>query len=427
MGDFIEDYISYNVDTEANYICHRWTAIALLGAVLGRNAYLQHGGNRIFPNVYVMLIGEPAARKSTAIKAGKKLLGASGYDSFSADYTTKEKLLLDMEGLDDEGILLDKSTGKVKYDDVMAKNLWGEDEISSPKEMFIVADEWNDFAGQNNINLYTTLGTFWDWDDPVRPYTHRLKNSKSVSIFQPTVSIIGGNTHENFAKAFPPETLGIGFLSRMLLVYCEHSGRQITFPFPPKQEDTDALTDRIRQYRTYNYGALRISQEALTMLDKIYKGWLGVNDVRFRHFNSRRFTHLLKLSIIHLISACGDELTTAHIIQANTVLACAEQLMPRALGEFGKSKNSDVTTKIITLLEAAHKPLTVKDLFRYVHQDLEKPQQLIEMLQSLQTADKAMWVKSPMGGGGWLAKKEAHKPLDYVDFSLLTEDERKLL
>ena len=48
-----------------------------------------------------MLIGHPGARKSAAIKAARKIISGAGYSTYSAEKTSKEKFLLDLEGAED--------------------------------------------------------------------------------------------------------------------------------------------------------------------------------------------------------------------------------------------------------------------------------------------------------------------------------------
>jgi hypothetical protein len=43
-----------------------------------------------------------------------------------------------------------------------------------------------------NLDFLSTLGALWDWDDEGATYKQRFKNSKSISIFQPTISLLGG-------------------------------------------------------------------------------------------------------------------------------------------------------------------------------------------------------------------------------------------
>jgi hypothetical protein len=98
--DFISAYLDYIGETEAPTLYHRWCALAALGTYLGRQYSLKFGHSNLHTNLYVMLIGVPATRKSTAIKIAKKLMVSAGYSHLSSDRTSKEKFLLDLAGED---------------------------------------------------------------------------------------------------------------------------------------------------------------------------------------------------------------------------------------------------------------------------------------------------------------------------------------
>lgn len=422
MDNFIDAYIRYREETEPQYIYHRWCAISVIAALLGRNFYLQHGNFRVFPNLYCMLLGESGTRKSTAIKLSKKLLSGIGYDKFSADKTSKEKFLLDLEGLPDEQ---DIKEGKVSsYDAITEANLWGSGETNGiAREVFIVSDEFNEFIGAGNLDFCSTLGNLWDWDDEKIPFKQRLKNSRSVSIWQPTVNILGGNTPENYARAFPPEIMGQGFLRRLLHIHGERSGRQYTFPPEPSQVQTAELLQQLQSIQLKVTGKATIESSALEILDAIYKSWNEIPDIRFKSYSNSRFTQLLKLCLIIAAADTNTSISRAAVIHANTTLAAAEQLMPKALGEFGKSKNSDVANKLISVIENAKGAVTAKTLWKAVQKDLEKPTDLSSIMQSLQAADRVQWVKDH----GWLLKKEVKKEPEFVEWSLLTTEEQEMM
>lgn len=424
----MDTYIKYVEETEPPYNYHRWAALSSIGALLGRSFWLQFGHSRIFPNLYVLLQGEPASRKSTAIKLNRKLISASGYDLFAADKSSKEKFLLDLEGgeieqLEKEAVVHVNGRKKALYDAMTSINLWGnEDGFKDPKEVFISADEFKEFTGTANLEFLTTLGNLWDWDSEV-PFSQRFKNSRSISIYQPTVSILGGTTPEDFARIFPPEAIGIGFLSRLLIIYGKRSGRKYPFPPSPRTEDTDVLTTYCKHIRSCSYGEANLSPEAKNILSKIYMNWPEIEDVRFKAYHQRRYTQLLKLCLI--ISAMRDTKTINEqcVIEANTYLSAAEHNMPRAVGEFGKGKNSDVTNTIMEVLSTTTKAMKWRDIWPLVSKDLDKPTQLHDILVNLTAADKIFAIK----GGGYLAKAKKQQKLDFVDFGVLTQEEREML
>jgi hypothetical protein len=109
------------------------------------------------------------------------------------------------------------------------------------------------------------------------------------------------------------------------------------------------------------------------------------------------------------------------VIEANTLLHHTESLMPKALGQFGRARNSDVTHKIMSVLANADKPLSVKELWSFLISDMEKVDDLATQLRNLMTADMIFAV-----GGKYLAKPRRVVEVDgdTVDYNYLTIEER---
>jgi hypothetical protein len=411
-GDnFITQYLQYVGETEAPIFYHRWSMLSAVGAYLGRQYSFPFGHSELFPNLYVMLIGDPGTRKSTAIKLAKKILTGAGYTTISADRSSKEKFIMDLAG--------EESDTAGSIDDVLDANLWGrENAEGKDAEMFIACDEFNDFIGLGNLEFISLLGTMWDF---AGDYKHRTKTSKSIAVHNPTISILGGNTPVSFANAFPPDTLGQGFFSRLLLVYGESTGKKIPFPEIPSVAATGTITRELQRIKLTSRGQAKISPKARDLLVKIYNTYKPIDDARFISYSNRRFTHLLKLCLV--ISAChySCSIEEHHVVEANTLLTHTEHLMPKGLGQFGKARNSDVTHKIMTVLSDATSPLQVKDIWKHVHNDMEKLNDLVDMLRNLLAADKIFNVN-----GGYLAKARRIVEVsnDMVDYSYLTEEER---
>jgi len=415
--DLFSLYFELTKDTESPQIFHRWTCISIISALLGRQVWVPFGAFRIFPNQYIMLIGEAGSRKSVAIKYGKKLLSRAGYSTFAAEKTTKEKFLLDLEGLEE----LD---GKEMTDVGVMQSLFNTDVNSmEPKEVYIVADEFNDFMRCGDMEFHSMLGALWDYDDETGQYKQRLKNSKSIAIYQPTINIFGGNTHEGFAEMFPPQAIGQGFLSRMLLIFSEPSGRKIAWPEKPSAEKEDLFIKALQQIKTKMNGPLSLSARAKEILTVLYNTYEGFTDVRFTSYFTRRYTHLIKLCIV-CAAAKGKSLIDTHeVMLANTILAYTEHFMPKALGEFGKAKNADVANRILGILQKSLTPIDGPELWKQVSSDLNAQEELQKLLAGLLTAGKVQWIKRTGNGvQGWMiVRKQLGGKQLYIDWNMLPE------
>lgn len=413
--DFFSLYLEYTSKTESPTFFNRWTAITCLAAYLGRNIHFNHGHFTLYPNLYCMLIGSPGTKKSSAIKIGAKLLKQAGYTTFAARKTRQEKFLLDLAEQSED------PTGEGL--DILEENLFGATDYESrpPSECFVAADEFNNFIGLGNIEFMSILGELWDYEGV---YDYKLKNSKSVHIPNPTISILGGNTPTGLNQAFPPEAIGQGFFSRLLLVYAEPSGIKFTIPPPPDLVLQKQLINMLHRIKAKISGEITISKKAIFLLDIIYHKWEGIDDVRFEHYTNRRLTHLIKLCLVVTAARLAKEITEQIVIYSNTILTFTESLMPKALGEFGKAKNSGVTHKIMQLMDVTNKPLSLQELWKHVHTDLERREQIVEILGNLIVADKIQSVQD-----GYLPmKRKIVKGIEgAVDWELLSKSEKDLL
>lgn len=376
MLDYFASYLQYAGagQSEPPIIFHRWTAASIVGALLGRQAYIPFGHSKIYPNQYIMFMGSAGSRKSSAINIGAKLLKAQGYTRFASDRTSKERFLMDMmQGFEEAEDI----------EDLIELTL------DEPSEMFIVAEEFTDFTGEGNSEFITMLTKLWDNPDE---YKQPKLHGKSAEVCKPTVNILSGNTPQNFALAFPAAALGNGFLSRIILVHGDTSGRKVTFPAAPDEVIKQGLIHHLKQIKQVCCGEFIITQEGRALCERIYTEFVELDDARFKSYSTRRFTHLLKLSIILAATRLSTTIEVEDILRSNTMLHVTEGKMPKALGEFGKSKFSDVTNTILEVLDHTHVPLNSTALWKRVSKDLTKITELAEILKGLVHAERIQQV-----------------------------------
>jgi len=397
---YFHDYIGIRDNTEAPANIHRWCAISLLGAMLGRQFYYPFGHAPLMPNQYIQIIGVPATRKSTAIKQAKKLLQAYGFEHFAPEKVSLEKFLMEMHeatwGSNEE----EQATS------ILEENLFG---TANPKEQaanmtiaesYIASDEFVDFIGRNNLDFISLLGTLWDY---VGVYDRKLKHSKPVYINEPIISILAGNTPTGFNQAFPPDVQGQGFFSRLLLIAANPSGKKVYPIRPPSESAVNNLTSYMTEIQKCCIGTAKILPETDNLLSHIYHTWEPIRDPRFEHYSGRRFSHLIKLSLIMAASRISATVTPDDVLLANTILTYAEHDMPKAMGEFGKSRYSAVAQKIVEFVNSSTVPVTITAVSKVIYNDLDNLSSLTGIMQGLYNADKLQTID------GFICPKHAIK------------------
>jgi hypothetical protein len=395
--DFFEHYFDYVGKSEAPNCYHRWCAIATISALVGRNVHLPFGHKPIYPNQYILLVGAPGTRKNTALNISKDILTRSGYTTFGRDRSSLERFLVDM-------------IKKISPEDDLEN--WNIDE---PSEVTIAHGEFLDFIGQGNMDFLTLLTNLWD-NLPV--YEHPKLHGKSVVVYKPTVNILGGATVKGIGMAIPPEAIGTGILSRLILVHSEPTDTRITFPEEVEEEAAQRLVDHCVQMKALT-GRMDRTKNAEKYLDKMYKTYPGLEDGRFQDYSARRFTHLLKLTMLMAISRLSLTMDIEDALKANTILHHTELRMNKALGEFGKSKYSDVSNTIMEYLGKQSAPASHTQLWKIVSKDLNDPKELGTIMKNLLHGEKIQVVTAVGGKQGYLPKIREHKEWDK---DLLLED-----
>lgn len=335
-----------------------------------------------------------------------------GYDHFSADRTSKEALWLDMQSEQEKNMEAYLGEGLEEL------------EINIPTELYIVADEFNDFMGVRNEEFQTALTKMWD---SLPEYKTRAKNSASTSIYKPTVNILGGNTPGGLSKGFGVEAINGGFFSRVLFVHAEATGTKIAFPESPPGDIKLQLLSRLRKLADLE-GGIELSKETRKLLSEIYHKYPGIPDRRFNYYQTRRHTNLLKLCIIMAATRNTLALSVEDVVKANTLLHVTELQMPQAFGEFGLAKNAEVTNTVMDIIRTATKrgkPISAHDIWKQVYQDLQDQKDLSQILSGLIKAEKVQQARSGVGTGFLLKQKYTTQWEDgLIDYSVLTEEEK---
>lgn len=405
--DFFAEYFKYVGKTEAPNIFHRWCGLSVLSSLVGRDLVFPFGHKPLYANQYILLVGMPGTRKSSAIGIARSILEGAGYTTFAKDRSSKERFFADMvrKFSEDEDLI----------DLVM----------DAPSEMLISNGEFLDFIGQGDMQFLTALTNLWD-NLPI--YEHPKMNRKDIVIMKPTLNILGGATVKGLGMAMPPEALGTGLLSRLILIHSDPTGKKIAFPEEVPPEAKDTLVEMLLQlkYIASSSTIMEKTDGAEKVLETMYSDCVELEDGRFADYAGRRFTHLLKVTMLIALSNGRTKIATEDALIANTVLYEAERGMPKALGEFGKSRYSDVANTIIEALNKTHKPLSHNEIWKLVANDLPDSKDLGTVMKNLITSEKVQ-ILTIAGKQGYMPLRRVHrewkKELLLEDY--LTMEERR--
>lgn len=370
-NETIKKYLKLVSQTEPPVLHHIWALVSMMSANLGRRTWFEFGPMPILPNQYILLVGDPGVRKSTAMSLAKKLIKGNANIRLAPDDTGGQR----------QGLITAMLDGDDNDISKMLEGLDGVDEdvdiVSIDPEdrhtMYCYASEFASFIGQGSYEMVTFLTKMWDGED----HNYTLKNSKAV-LEKPLLNILGGTTPTALASALPMEVVGQGFLSRVVLVYAE-SAIKIARPQPIDEQGLAELR-KLFTYVGNNFrGPFKETANASKLIDDCYFKQNKIEDTRFVYYQTRRHTHLIKLVMAMAALRGSQEIISEDVEDAQTLLTLTEESMPNALGEFGLSPLGLARQKLLDYINASADPFTANNLWSLMQRDMK----LVDFTQTL--------------------------------------------
>jgi energy-coupling factor transporter ATP-binding protein EcfA2 len=395
-------------DTESPRIFHIWSAVFAISASLGRRCWLPFGTFDIFPNQYILLVGTPGTRKSTAASLGRKLLKQATGVQFAPSDTggQRQGLLNALFGEESQAKEFLNGAQLGARENTIASltmldsisNEPDDEELVAVAEadrhhLAVVASEFSRFIGQHNLSMLDFLGEVgYDGED----YEYKTRQT-NVVLKNPLMNILGCTTPTMLNNSMPPAAGGQGFLSRMILVYGTRKYKQVPRPRAPDLELVGKVKERLNDAYHRLSGPFVETDDGRAFCESLYNHSLEIADSRFGYYGERRYTHLIKLSMC-LASSRGDStITKSDYEEANRILSATERGMPDALGEFGLNPLALLKQEILEQLRATQGPLTMEQVVAMFHRDA-RSREIAEVVNDLVKLGQVKLSQLPTGG-----------------------------
>ena len=189
LPNWLEAYMAFTISLESPDEYHTWTALSTIGGAVRRRAFFDMGHFRLYPNLYVVLVG-PAGRckKSTAMRVGRSMLANLPGIKFTTDSVTREKLIQDLS----------------------------QSYVDGHASMTAYSTEFASLLASSAMDMVVFLTDIFDTPEE---WAHSSKTGGTVKIKQPFLNLLGATTPDWISKAMPLDTIGIGLTSRIIFVF----------------------------------------------------------------------------------------------------------------------------------------------------------------------------------------------------------------
>jgi energy-coupling factor transporter ATP-binding protein EcfA2 len=395
----LEKWRHYLKDLESPDLFIDWSFYSLISAALQRRVWLYPDSMAIYPNIFTLLVGPPAAGKSRVISQvadvikNEKLMEPNLEKNnmvpmfpCGADTTTQESLLRFMR---DDCIRTFKIPDKRLGGTATKKR--------SHHSICFMVEELGVLFRKNSEDMVNMLNQFYD----SRSYHYKSKHQGSDDITNICVTMLGGTTPSFIREAFSDKIISQGFTSRVIVVF-GHAPRFFR-QFP-------GLTDQQRQCRKdiidtlYNLhdicGEVSLSKEAQEWHKELYEsGELyskRVNkDPRLDNYYGRKNVHLLKTAmLIHFADHKSMEISLNDMQRAFKLLTITEHKMHEAFNTVGRNPIGEITKHILRYIIDADSGVRYKKLWLKFVSEITK-QELDQVLEFLVTTEQVD------NNGGW--------------------------
>jgi hypothetical protein len=378
-------YFDLSEVTEPSKTLHRWCAVSLIAGVVGNNLYVRHGNTKLYPNLYIVLLGTLSSKYPAAIDLLKSVYASSSREVIIGD----------------------------------AKAIWAALESKQPQDKIIEAkldDKQPDLATfTNGISLVNKdleiLQNGWNHEGFLEALGSK---NRPVSFINPRLNLLLSCTPDLFASVFPSNNVNTHLLSQLLVVNGGNPRKKIAWPLPYDAILLKRMRDDLAKLAGMN-GEMTISHEAKELLTIMYNNWVPIADSRLMAYASNRHIQLIKLTMILAASKYSMAISKADVFEAAKILQFAESQMPIALGEYGVDKQSHIRGRIMHLLNSRFpETSSLGDIYKAVQQDVKNFTEAADMVHALVMAGKIVGSNKTFAPVNQLAYFDKHSmSLDY--------------
>lgn len=391
---FVTDLIYMLRGTEAPTMFVYWAAMAIISAVVKREAHLKWFYEHLYTNLYVILVGTAGiVKKSSIVSLASALIqtleSLIDDDKFRAqkrlrvlyDKATPEALLEAMEVDRDDRRIVDIDGKAVRDEDGHTQYIEGTSEILIVlPEMGVMINKqsYNESMITNLIRLYDTDG-FFEW---------QTKGGGKKRLTGLHTNMIAATTTDGFKDSIPNAALGDGFISRCIIVYQENTTRRFFPPIPvPSAPDINELRRRLGWIANNAKGEYILTTDAQEYCWEWYNRHRDSieRDISSAGPKSRIPTNLLKVALLLKIQAYDVEdnvIDVSYVRDAARLLRYTYSLSPMIVQEI-RGEGYHKWIKTVESYLKRHGASTRKTLLQNTRVNAEDLSAVLEYLQSI--------------------------------------------
>ena len=197
LSNWAESFLEYTSILPSPEIFRRWTAYVTIAGALDRRVWTEIQGLEMYPNLFVILTGPPAAGKSVSVSEAKRLWVETKLFNVAPSGMTKAAFIDQM---------IHKTHSFVVDGHTRMCNT-----------MLVPAPEFSHLMPDYDAKFTSVVNDAYDCNPTLEDRTRGGK--QLIVVNRPCVSILAGTTPQFLGNLFPDRAYGEGFVSRIIMIY----------------------------------------------------------------------------------------------------------------------------------------------------------------------------------------------------------------
>lgn len=368
---YLKDYLFYNSGNECPENFHIFGALGLVSSVINRKVYIDWPPNRIYTNLYILLVGDQGSRKGVA----KSCMYNALVQHFpavprGASTTTPQAITKRLASSDCTVAFRDEN-----------------DIVTNVHAITFCISEFKHFLGINMSGMIDLLTDAYDEVYIEADY----KNTGNDPIERPYIVLLACETPDWVLERMKNTIISGGFARRLIPVFEKSIRMPIPTPYvtPDMQAAMDRCITKLKSAST-KVGKMGFTPEAKEYYEKWYMAHFKrpPSDPLMKGFHSSHHTQLLKIACLLTLVDREEMLLTVEYIQLAQALL--ERVLP-GMEELFKGAGRNVlalpTQRILQWLQTKGGKVLEKELRMFGCRDMD-PRELESTILHLQRTEQ---------------------------------------
>lgn len=248
---WIEHLLKVTKESESPRRYYYWAGLSAIAGVAKNNVFLDKFYYKLYPNIYVLLVGRSGIRKGPPVALAKRLVAEVGNTRVISGRASIQAIISELRTArttNDNGPPLTDAVGFL---------------TSSEFASFIIQD-------QQALTILTDL-----YDGDYNPeWVNMTKGSGSERLKNPCLTMIGASNEIHFRDAVPDNALGGGFVARTFIIHADKKSTSNPLTTAPKEV---VSIPKLAEYLRI-IGQLRGQFSFSDVGKKVYEDWYSQFD-----------------------------------------------------------------------------------------------------------------------------------------------------